>query len=97
MLASAAKTTEMVPIWGMGEGSAFVGNGVYLSSMAFVGLNWVLILARLDFWLATAMEEHWMCVSVKGGLTLECHSYLQIYRGIHRERFSILLRIIRSP
>ena len=45
---STAKSTQMVPICGRGCASAFVGRGVYFSSMAVVGLKEVFIRARLD-------------------------------------------------
>ena len=38
----------MVPIWGCGLGSTFVGRAVYFASMASVGRKEVFIFLRLD-------------------------------------------------
>ena len=47
MLGSEANSIQMVPIWGSGLGSAFVGMAVYFASMASVGLKEVFIFFRL--------------------------------------------------
>ena len=86
---------RMVPIWDVGDGSAFEGSGVYLSSMVVVGLNWVFIRARLERCVSPLTS--WGKVGKGKRFTLELHLCQRICRGSHRVIFEVLLLIIRIP
>ena len=58
MLGSEANSIQMVPIWGSGVGSAFVGIAVYFASMASVGLKEVFIFFRLGGGVSSVVYRH---------------------------------------
>lgn len=72
MLASEENSIQMVPIWGSGLGSAFVGMAVYFASMASVGLKEVFIFLRLGGVLVWHFSFTEMLYEIRAGDRLRC-------------------------